>query len=95
MLSDEMMIASVKSRFDAMSEDARATLECAFRDGIERPFMTSEYSSFRRKVCGVPIEFHWFCIGFCCFLIATAPCGRHIVCGMTLRDGFPLYPVNR
>jgi len=93
-LCDELMVASVKERWNAMTEDARATLECAFSEGIERPFLVSDYSCKKRTVCGVTVEMHRFYIGFACFVVATTPCGRSIVCDMTLRDGLPLYSIN-
>jgi len=93
-LCDELMVASVKERWNSMTDDARAMFEYAFRDGIERLYLVSNYRYHKRTLCGVTVEIHRFCIGFVCFDVATTPCGRSIVFGMTQRDGFPLYPMN-
>jgi hypothetical protein len=96
MLSAAVTLASVRAQWEAMTEDARATLDCALCTGLSPGGVhkVTRYSCHRRMIGGIALEIHSFCIGYACFTIATHPVIPSILCKMTLDDGFPLYAAN-
>ena len=85
MLSEQLMMPSLR----LMREDARATLEVAFHDGIAKPVLVPEYFSYRRRILGGrEIEFHHFRVVYARFVIATIEGRRPIIWDIRLADGF-------
>jgi len=87
------MVPSLKKKWHSMCEDARVTLEVAFRDGITRPIIVPMHFSYTRNVLGYDVEFHHFRVGYAVFVVALIENFPPILWDVDLVDGFPIYPV--
>jgi hypothetical protein len=92
MLSDQVMMPSLKKKWGSLSEDARVTLEVSFINGILRPVMVPEHFCYTKILRDIIVEFHHFRIGYATFIIALIDGFPPILYDMVLEDGLPLYP---
>jgi hypothetical protein len=93
MLSDQIMMPSLKKRWQVMRDDAKATLETAFRDGITFPCIVPVHFCYTRVFLNLVIEFHHFRVGYATFMIALIDGYSAILYDLWLDDGLPLYPI--
>jgi len=92
MLSDEPMMPPLKAKWRAFAPSARATLEAAFKNSMDNPYLISRYDCYIRKLKkGGEIEFHHFNIGYATFVVAIIDNQPAIIWDAYLNDGLPLY----
>jgi hypothetical protein len=70
MLSDQIMVPSLKKRWQLMRDDAKETLEVAFRNGITSPCIVPVHFCYTKIFLSLVIEFHHFRVGYATFVIA-------------------------
>jgi len=93
MLAEQVMVPSLRRKWHAMREDAKETLEVAFRDGVTNPILVPSHFFYIRRVLGYTIEFHHFRVGYATFVVALIGDYPEILLDIRLEDGLPLYPL--
>jgi hypothetical protein len=91
MLSVQYMSPSFRVKLQAMSEDARATLEAAFIAGMSNPALCCLQRVYTRKFNGLTLEFYHVRIGYAFFVFMLPGNDPAVVWDADLQDGAPVY----
>src|SRR5262245_53594604 len=82
MLAGQVMIPSLRKRWENMCDESRAVLEFAFTDCIKNPILVAQFDSWIIYVQHWEIEIIRWTIGYATFMIALVEGCPAILCDM-------------